>query len=318
MCQNSRGMNPRFREATRALIGRFRRQRPMRSGSLLVTILGDAIAPRGGALTLGSLIRLAMPFGLPERLVRTSVARVAQEGWLTSRRAGRNSEYRLSVRGERRFAEATQRIYGAAPDNWSGRWALLLTPAVRGASRERLRRELQWLGFGQLGANLYAHPSRTPQEVEQLASEIAGARAITLEAHTTGPSSDQHIVRTGWDFKHLGRSYARFIAGFAALDAAREASARADQSQEDAAASFVVRTLLIHEYRKIHLRDPLLPQALLPPGWIGQDAYELCRRLYQHVFTAAEAFISAHAETLEGPLPPASAAAQARFGGLDG
>ena len=54
-----------------ALLGRFRRQRPLRSGSLLVTILGDAIAPRGGRVTLGSLIRLAEPFGLPERLVLT-------------------------------------------------------------------------------------------------------------------------------------------------------------------------------------------------------------------------------------------------------
>ena len=68
-----------------ALLGRFRRQRPLRSGSLLMTILGDAIAPRGGRVTLGSLIRLAEPLGLPERLVRTSVARLAQDG---SRRAG--------------------------------------------------------------------------------------------------------------------------------------------------------------------------------------------------------------------------------------
>ena len=310
-------MNPEFREATRALIERFRRQRPMRSGSLLVTILGDSIAPRGGALTLGSLIRLALPFGLTERLVRTSVARVAQEGWLISRRAGRNSEYRLSERGERRFAEATQRIYGPAPGVWSGRWALLLTAAVRGAARERLRQELQWLGFGQLGANLFAHPGRTPQEVEQLASEIGGSKAITVEARSSGLASDRRIVRMGWDFKHLSRSYARFIAGFAALAAARHAVPRADASHEDAAASFVVRTLLIHEYRKIHLRDPLLPQALLPARWIGQDAYELCRGLYQHVFTAAEAFLSAHAETLDGPLPPASDDAYARFGGLD-
>lgn len=309
-------MNPQFGEATRALIGRFRRQRPLRSGSLLVTILGDAIAPRGGALTLGSLIRLALPFGLTERLVRTSVARVAHEGWLVSRRAGRSSEYRLSARGERRFAEATRRIYGPAPDLWSGRWALLLTTAVRGASRERLRQELQWLGFGQLGANLFAHPSRTPQELEQLASEIGGARAICVEARSAGLSSDRRIVRMGWDFKHLSHSYGRFIAGFAALDAARRGTPRADPSHEDAQAAFVVRTLLIHEYRKIHLRDPLLPQALLPSQWIGQDAYELCRRLYQHVFPAAEAFISAHAETLDGPLPSIRDDAHARFGGL--
>jgi hypothetical protein len=39
------------------LIKRFRRQRPLRGGSLLVTIFGDSIMPRGGAIALGSLIR---------------------------------------------------------------------------------------------------------------------------------------------------------------------------------------------------------------------------------------------------------------------
>ncbi len=65
-----------------ALLRHFRAQRPLRGGSLLITLFGDAIAPRGGAVTLGSLIRLAQPFGLTERLVRTSVARLAREaGW---------------------------------------------------------------------------------------------------------------------------------------------------------------------------------------------------------------------------------------------
>src|SRR5262245_9213661 len=69
-------------QATQSLLTRFHRQKPVRSGSLLITVLGDSIAPRGGIVTLGSLIRLAEPFGLPDRLVRTSVGRLASEGWL--------------------------------------------------------------------------------------------------------------------------------------------------------------------------------------------------------------------------------------------
>ena len=131
--------------AVRGLLRHFRTQRPLRGGSLLITIFGDAIAPRGGAVTLGSLIRLAAPFGLTERLVRT---------------------------------------------------------------------------------------------------------------------------------------------------------------------------LLIHEYRKIHLQDPQLPPALLPADWIGAAAYELCRRLYAQLFAGAEAYLSATARQLQRPLPAANSAAHARFGGV--
>src|ERR1700722_5281665 len=142
------------------LLGRFRRQRPLRSGSLLITLLGDAIAPRGGRITLGSLIRLAEPLGLPERLVRTSVARLAQDGWLAARRSGRTSEYALTPGGRRRFAAATRRIYGARPHSWNRRWTLIVLaprgPAQRG---ERLREELHWMGFGQFAPDVFGHPS---------------------------------------------------------------------------------------------------------------------------------------------------------------
>src|SRR5271170_2974994 len=115
-------------DALKAVLRHFRAQRPLRGGSLLVTIFGDAIAPRGGAVTLGSLIRLAAPFGLAERLVRTSVARLAREGWLATRRSGRRSEYRLTRAGAARFAEATDRIYGEGPRDWDGNWTLVLLP----------------------------------------------------------------------------------------------------------------------------------------------------------------------------------------------
>src|ERR1700730_10864216 len=88
----ARPMKNRLSDTAATLVTRFRRQRPLRGGSLLVTIFGDAIAPRGGAVTLASLIDLAAPFGLNERLVRTSMARLAADGWLQNRRRGRLSE----------------------------------------------------------------------------------------------------------------------------------------------------------------------------------------------------------------------------------
>jgi phenylacetic acid degradation operon negative regulatory protein len=294
-----------------ALLRRFRRQRPLRSGSLLITVLGDAIAPRGGRVSLGSLIRLGEPFGLPERLVRTTVARLAQDGWLTARRSGRTSEYALTAAGRRRFASATQRIYAARPHAWKGGWTLvLLQSSARDVRRERAREELRWLGFGQLAPDVFVHPMHRGAQVRARLADAGVLSPVMLtEARQEHSHDDRRLVRAGWNLNELTRAYQRFVRSFAPLADAL-LSERAQLTPEVA---FVARTLLIHEYRRIHLRDPLLPDALLPAHWVGASAYELCRRLYRRLFAVAERHLTAHAERLGGGLPPASRAARARF-----
>jgi phenylacetic acid degradation operon negative regulatory protein len=81
--------------------------------------------------------------------------------------------------------------------------------------------------------------------------------------------------------------------------------------------AFQVRTLLIQEYRKVLLRDPWLPDELLPANWHGGAAYQLCRNLYRAVHRQADAYLDRTLETADGPLPPPSRAYWKRFGGLD-
>lgn len=262
-------------------------------------------------MTLGSLIRLAQPFGLPERLVRTSVGRLAQDGWLSSNREGRQSEYFLTDHGRKRFAEATARIYREASESWDRNWTLLLPPP--GESLKFLREELLWLGFGQIRPGVLAHPSRSVEDTrEQLAELGSKADVILLSAKSEGDAADRALIEAGWDLAELARSYRRFVDIFTPVSESLDA-----RSAPPAEMAFVIRTLLIHEYRKIHLRDPLLPHSLLPADWIGTQAYELCRSLYRAVFSAADQFVSAAAETLSGKLERPSRQTYRRFGGLD-
>jgi len=293
----------------RRLLTHFRSQRPLRGGSLLVTIFGDAIAPRGGAVTLASLIRLAAPFGLTERLVRTSVARLARQGWLVASRAGRHSEYRLSTQGAQRFAEAPQRIYGTATPVWDGHWTLIVLPQGRRRPAS-LREELRWLGFGQLSPTLFAHPGTSAEETRGWLHSLAGAQdGLLLHSAAADAATERALAAQGWDLAELERGYQRFLGRFAALEPALKGPAFTGET------AFLVRTLLVHEYRKIHLQDPLLPPTLLPPDWVGARAYELARRVYGAVFAPAEDFLSVTARRLDGPLPEADAAAPARVGG---
>jgi phenylacetic acid degradation operon negative regulatory protein len=305
-------MPSRIETAAASLVERFRRQRPLRAGSLIVTIFGDSIAPRGGRILLGSLIRLVLPFGVTERLVRTSVARLAQDGWLAGRRDGRHSEYRLSAGGRMRFADATRRIYSANPVDWSGRWTLVLPAPAPPAVREQLRRQLQWLGFGQLTPGVFAHLALSPAEAERELGQLPGAvRVLVLKAKAGDTATDRRVVTAGWDLAALAGRYRQFTRRFEPLRAAFPRSRGIDPQ-----IAFVVRTLLVHEFRKIHLRDPLLPASLLPGGWIGFTAYDLCRDLYGRVFPAAETHLSTVARRRGGVLPAPDSAILRRFGGL--
>ncbi len=301
--------------AAASLVSRFRRQRPLRGGSLLVTIFGDVIAPRGGAIMLGSLIELAAPFGLNERLVRTAMARLAEEGWLENRRRGRLSEYRLSRTGAERFATATGQIYGVPAERWAGLWTTVIVPGPRrGAkqTRQAARDALAWAGFGEASAGAFVHPALPPRELEHLlACNAALAASIVFTTASATPASSQRLAALGWDLAELAKRYRRFILQFAPALAALERP-----QAEEPRPSFLLRTLLIHEYRKIHLRDPLLPAELLPEDWVGADAYRLCRAIYARVAPVAEQHLDAEASSLAGILPAATAEFWARFGGL--
>ncbi len=308
--------------AAAGLVARFRRQRPLRGGSLIVTLFGDSIMPRGGTIALASLIELAAPFGLNERLVRTATARLAQDGWLEGRRAGKLSEYRLSKNGRARFAEATKRIYGEPDTPWSGRWTLIVVPPMRAAQRNEIREELEWRGFGEISANVFAHPELDSQALrsERGAGGLL-SKVVVFDASLAGEDAPQRLVDLGWDLEELGLRYERFVARFAAVRAELQRHRDFDPGDLEPRDfeprdCFLVRTLLIHEYRRLHLRDPLLPAQLLRSNWPGAQAAILCRDIYVRVFGPSETYLSRVAARLTGALPAADASVMQRFGGI--
>jgi phenylacetic acid degradation operon negative regulatory protein len=159
---------------------------------------------------------------------------------------------------------------------------------------------------------VFAHPNSDLEQVrEWLRGVDLGGEGLVLRSCSEDVAIDRALVAAGWDLAELARRYRRFVDSFTAVRAAL--ATQADVSPQ---AAFIIRTLLIHDYRKIHLRDPLLPPALLPADWVGAAAYELCADLYAKVFAAAEEFLTDTASTLEKDLPPADLSAYKRFGGI--
>lgn len=304
--------SPHSLAPARAALRAFRAQRPIRAGSLLITIFGDSIAPRGGEIALASLIALCRPFGISERLVRTSIGRLAKDDWLEAARVGRNSFYRLTAHGRNEFDVATRRIYSVSATEWTGCWTLLLMSQLTAAERNALSEAFRWRGFGQAMPGVLAYPADRMQEVEEeLAKSPTGERVICLRGSSASPEADRSLAQHAWDLAELEQRYRRFVTLFSPI-------ARTVRHQTvSPAACFVIRTLLIHEYRRIHLRDPLLPASLLSATWPGAAASRLCRDIYGAALGGAERFLTAHGANRSGPMPAASPQMLRRFGGLD-
>ena len=117
-------------------------------------------------------------------------------------------------------------------------------------------------------------------------------------------------MNLGWDLKELGNRYRRFVQRFEGAHAALRGRAAIPLT------GFILRTLLIHEYRRLHLRDPLLPQRLLPANWPGSRRRDCAGTFTLRVFAASEAHLSAAAARLDGPLPPPERSVMRRFGGI--
>ena len=81
------------------------------------------------------------------------------------------------------------------------------------------------------------------------------------------------------------------------------------------AEAFTARILLIHHYRRVVLRDPLLPSALLPGDWPGRAARKLCGEIYRGLLPASEQWLDRHASNENGVLPKAEEELARRFAG---
>src|SRR5215218_6927878 len=87
------------------------KREPSRTGSIVITVFGDAIMPRGGSVWLGTLLEFFKALDVDSGGVRTAMSRLAADGWLEREKIGRNSFYRLAGKGRQTFDAAVTHVY---------------------------------------------------------------------------------------------------------------------------------------------------------------------------------------------------------------
>ena len=140
-------------------------------------------------MRLGDLVEVLDRFGVNERLVRTCVFRLSEDGWLVSKRVGRRSVYSLTPNGMRRFQRAYKRVYSEPQRQWDGSWTLVCMSSGLAPKDlcQDLKRELEWEGFGNVAPNVFGHPSPGLVSLRDILDGLDVAkRVFVLSARSLG------------------------------------------------------------------------------------------------------------------------------------
>ena len=154
------------------LINALHSEGRLRVWSLVITVFGDLVQHRGGAVSTARLGLLMGRIGVEQGTLRTALSRLGRDGWVTSERAGRTSIYRLSPQGLARFAPATSRIYAAPGAADAARWSLSI----------QLNETL--------GVTARLHPADAPGPAADL--RVTGTLEQISDAYRAGLLSDAH------------------------------------------------------------------------------------------------------------------------------
>lgn len=261
----------------------------MKARSLVFDLFGDYLRYRGGEVRLRGLVSLMGCFDVAEPTVRVVVTRLRKEGWLVSRRDGRETIYSLTEAAWALLDEGRERIFQRATGPWDGQWHMILytVPETERALREQLRKKLAWLGFGALSSSVWVSPHDRVGQVRDAFADEPAVRLDVFRSRSEGLEADRDIAARAWDLGQLHGSYAELVAEYQPrLKSYRSPALKG-------ADALVERMRLVHDYRRFPFRDPDLPPDLLPVGWPGREAHQLFNDAHALLRGPAEAQVDA-------------------------
>lgn len=209
--------------------------------SLLVTVFGDMAQDPGTRIAGTTLQDLMGLIGIKPEATRVALHRLRKDGWIDSTRRGRTSQYGLTPQGHAESAKASPRIYG--PALAPGKvWLLLANPGTSVVAQEN------WL---RLGGQCYIAPD-CPGGTDLL--------CVPLDKDAPLPGWVRAALIPDWLRDQSAELFRRLCAVQTALG-----DRPALTSLEIAA----LRVLIVHEWRRIALKTPPLPETFFPAGWEG-------------------------------------------------
>lgn len=256
-----------FNAATR----RLRELGGQRVWSLMISLFGD-MAPRKGDVIDGLTLSAIMnALDVKPEAARVALHRLRNDDWIASVKSGRISRHQLTKKGHAECAAASPRIY-ATPDDVPTEWQLVILEA----SDDAARKDMIERGFNYFKSRVYVGPAnqKTPK----------GAWV------TMGADQVPNWVKDQLEPAPLTDEYA------ALLSALTEFTDKAEQSDKDTLSPLetaVLRCLIVHNWRRLVLKHPILPRPLVAPDWAGHKCHQLVTDLLSNFPRPKNAELSA-------------------------
>lgn len=266
-------------DALAPLIQALHAEGRLRVWSLVITVFGDSVEPRGGRIATGRLRTLVERIGVEEGALRTALSRLAADGWVVSERIGRSSTYSLTARGRSEAQGATASIYRGPRGQSDDQWQVLVTG-------------LPPQNAIPLGGDVWLARANEPSAGGDLA--VAGKLAV-------GPKLADRIVSA----EHR-QAAERMRADLAAL---------ARITRPDPLDAIAARTLLIHRWRRMVLRFPEIDDALLASCHPLKSLRQDVGTAYHALSPFAESWLSQDVASSPA-MPDADAQLPSRFRNL--
>ncbi len=253
----------------------------MQARSALFDVYGDHVTRRGGWAPVAGLVKVLSALGIAAPATRTAVSRMAREGWLEPVELSGHRGYSATPVARRHLEEAHRRIYRTQHSLWDGTWDIVaVTHHGSRASRNRMMASLRYLGYAALVPGVWIAPRRSTELAERLAAEFAQWHAF----NGTFDGVDPDLAARLWDLESLAAEYRAFTSR---LEADRELLDAGVSGQH----AFVMRSRMVHQWRKFLFLDPGLPAAVLPADWPGEEAARRFEDAARHLRRPTDAFL---------------------------
>ena len=233
----------------------------LRVWSIVVTIFGDLVQPRGTPISTQELLQLTGAIGIEGNALRTAMSRLAKEGWLTRHKQGRTSAYSLSKSGANTFLAASERIYHPSFFSSNDQWHLAIHNEAIDPKTIDHATSFQ--------INKTTCLSQDP---------LTGKDCLTLKATIEDMPDwvkDQLIPQS------LSDNYQTLHNLLQSIDVTRVAGLSPLEAM-------ALRFITIHFWRRLVLRHPLLPQNFSRTNWVGSKTHAQVKALYAQIITPSE------------------------------